>query len=1077
MKNNFMKITMKLLLLSAMFGLVQTAQANDPEYPSVFNTGAQGSSGNWLSPMKLGYGSLSAEEPVGHFGLNFGGLAGGTEKYSWDMTSDSDYGSGLSLGTYKLFDWQKSVFSTEDLFSLTASECKKPCDKEAWNCGWGPVTDEYYQNELKKCGVDPNFKPVKLVSDTEKNTLRCEFGQGIEPFELSYKSIKDLIDYDCDSKKSLGDGAYCYCVLRKSGDPKNKKYTPLTPSDVATLESITKLDGYQRDVMEIEDKFASTAAILAEAFHSQDEDLKKLFNSDDKNQVCLPGSFTQLEAFLKDSPGTEGGVCGERGLGSLDNIFKLNVAQKKCAGSSDPTCVDRAIKEQEKGTLFSAINKKTAEDYAKRNNLTPDEIKAREHYNPKQFSENCEVRKDVAQNLLRAITAGGVGQKDEALRMAEQVGVLVVDDKVDLSTCEVTSVNSPDMGMSYVMAVAVNIKKYRNSGKSPDDFVAQMTSTTSGEYNLKELHKKISDNNYIIAEGVLKNHANTNSNMAKLIEMLDAVIPKQKDLVRSGFEAKLSEVVRVGFKKIEFDVLNSAIKSCHEFIKKTENMCVDLAKGAKEKVTPEQFSKLNPNSAARFAKQSGRLGSLDGIAEPALSRKLSQLRCANIVGDDELKHLAIQKPKAGDSVEVENLPMDRVIAYDKPDTSAKDPSKINSNPWAYSVSDRSRVFSKSDKVGIRGVAKAITATRKNTFKAPLAAAQAKLGAKNAGSSNTGVFKDTNSTVKNIANMSQKSLRGATPLAVNDSPSKTNFVPNFSNLSESKKKEEKSKIERQKKEADERLDVIAARLADLMESREANKSSLKEKDKKLTDEEKAIDPDYQSMLIEKLNLEREIAALEREKTEKATKKKEFEERLADIESASEAEEKQAAQQSQNNVGVAKGTPKKPTGSAGGSAKKSNGGFASAGGGGTVGSGGGGGGTGGGFDNGSNNFFEAAPYVIRLTQDQVTAIKQNFQLLEKPDRWVAGGKPPVIREGNIFYELEVRDGKIVVDALGNPVKKKALNGFNVEGLRKPASGSISDLPKEVDKAEVLRRRAASVRELDGFMNKAKQAKKAK
>ncbi|MBK27077.1 MAG: hypothetical protein CME70_23940 [Halobacteriovorax sp.] len=1057
MKKDLMKTTIKLLLLSAMIGFIQSAQAEDPVTPSF---------DSWRAPLKLSFGSFEQEKSQGNFGLNYGGFAGGTQSYTWNLSDDSEYGGGFSLGTYKLFDWNKSVFSTDDLLSLSSSSCIRPCDKDAWNCGWGPITDEEYQKRLKSCGVDPSFKPVKLVSDSSKNTLRCEFGQGIEPFELSYKSIKDLIDYDCDAKRELGDGAYCYCVLRKSGDPKNKNYTPLTPSDVATLESLTKLDNYQREVMKLEQDFASTAAILSEAFHSPDDDLKKLFESDEKNQVCLPGSFTQLEAFLKDAPGDEGSACGKRGLASLDNIFKLNVAQKKCAESSDSDCVDKAIKEQEKGSMFSAINQKTAEEYAKRNNLTPEEIKARENFNPVQYDKNCEVRKTVAAHIQSAMVGGLHQAKGMALQYAEENGVEMVDGQVDLSTCPPDGTSMPPQMLNYISAVAKTISDYRRSGKSPDKFVEDMANRPGGEYALNELKRKIADNNYIIAVGVLRHHSETKSPMSKLLQMMDAVIPNEEDLVKSGYEAKLSEIVRVGFKKIEVDVLKSAIKGCHEFIKKTENMCIKLAKGAKEEVSPEQFSQLNPKSAARFAKLSENLGSLEGISEAALSRKLSQLRCANIVGDDELKYLAIQKPKAGDKPEVSNLPMDGVIAYNEPDTSAKDPSKVSSNPWAYSVSDRSRVFSKSDRAGIRGVAKAITATRKNTFKGPLAEAQSKLGSKNTDSGNTGVFKDSNAAVKNIANMSQKSLRAATtPVRADTNQAPSSFTQNFAGVSESKAKEEKAKIEREKKEADDRLDVIAARLADLMESREANKKSIKEKDKQLTDEEKATDPDYQSMLIEKLNLEREIAALNREKVEKATAKKEFEERLAEIESASEAEEKGSAQKEASKVAKAKSTPSKTTGGSTGGSSKTGRSIASVGSG-SVGSGGGGG-SGGGADN-SNSFFEAAPYVITLTQDQVTAIKQNFQLLEKPERWVAGGKPPVIREGNIFYELEVRDGKIVVDALGNPVKKKALNGFNVEGLRKPASGKVADLPKEVDKEEVKRRRAARVRNLNAILD---------
>lgn len=1030
-----------------------------------------------------------------HLGFNLGPIMA-PEKEQEEDSVFSFFGSSLSLGTFSgggygsgvsnwFTDWKSTIFDDDDLLSFDKSTCSKTCDKKAWNCGWGPVTDDYLRRELKKCDFDYDFKLITTSPALGLDSVQCESGS-VDDVEKSLESIKDLINYDCANLRPQGEGKFCECILTKSGDVKDHFYSPLTPQEVDSLNAMVELDTYQKEVAALEDSFSTVSSILSEAFLINDPEINELLKQQPHGQACTPGGFNQLEAFLKTPRKDLGGdsLCGDRGIATLDNVYKLNVKIRECGDDgceSDPDANDprkeaqrssrsnrrkgnAALRHFDKmvaslpggGRFFGAVNHATAQDMQERANLSMEQVDALQTQTMQQITQACvSAAGVVAEGIDIAIDGVNDG-----------LGAGVISPEV----CPKEPAMNPPIEAKYVRDIAHLLKKYRNgSYKDINEFAEEIGDASY----IKELKDSIHEDYNIIDLGVLKNHAYADSPIGKLVEMLDAIVEPGKDILSAGSEMKLANSVRSGLKSIQKGLVASAMEKCDQFIAQTVNMCRKLGppdNQERPELSPKEYNDFGAETASRFANYPEYLGSVNGISKDGLARKFNQLRCSKIVDDPKLAEKAFSSDKEGIiGPQVENA-MDIVTASELPANQVKElPKEVIVNPFKGPASLMADIYEQSDSEGLREMARGIRASKDMAFKRSVAEAQETLGGGTA-SSNSAIFTDTDTTVQSISDMTKNTLGPATNQMSAASAAQSQFANTAlaNTVKELNRKqsleEEKRQVERDQKEADDRLDVIASRLADLMESREKNKNDIKEKAEELTPEEQESDPDYQAMLIEKLKLEREIANLNREKLEKSSEKKQFEKRLAEIESAKSSEEGAstgAAGTISTDVAVAKAKAAKSGGGtkSGGKAGRS---IASAGGG--VSSAGGGGGSGGSSISG-DSFFESAPYVITLTQDQVSAIKQNFQLLEKTDRWVAGGKPPVIREGNIFYELEVKDGKIVVDSQGKPVKKKALNGFNVADLRSPASEKPGEKVKGTDQSDIetsrARRRAAVIK----------------
>lgn len=1030
------------------------------------------------------YSTTSDGDP--HLGLNLGSpnrLSG----YGL-LSGNSEYGSGFSLTSSSFgissFDpfnlWSDSLFNDDDLLTFGQSDCRSTCDSKSWNCGWGPVSDTYLRTQLNRCGFnyDRNRK-IEPASNTAGVQIQCEIGGQVKTSETSLDSIKDLIGYDCSNMGELGDEFYCLCVLNKSGNPNDLYYSPLTKAEVDTIESLMTLNDYQVDVKALSTSFESISEILGDALATNNKEIKDMIAADPEAKVCTPGGMVQLEEFLTAEredlgDGQKGSVCGARGYQSLSNLHNLNKAEERAqareeleafggptssagvaaaAANSGPNEIRIASLHEEGVGMLEDINHAQAQRIGVEYNLNDQDIS---HFQKGiDMAELMTAACDKSQRMQAAISQAGAAIMGTTARHFCREGIDGVSVTYSLSQ------------------QLVNIMRdYRTRGKNdPASFVAEIRSKRPEM--LDKLKEGISEKYKVIDKGIFKHHAYQMSPMEKMIETLDAVIPPGTDIFNSGKEGELVGAVEKGLTNLQKEVVSEAMGRCKQFVESTVNICQELDKkgtadAEDRELEVDDYKDFELDRAFSYAKIPDLLGPLKGNKGGPLYRKFSQLRCARIIGDEKLAAQAFAKGEEEDGLigPVQPSGLDGIIAYNEKSSSVDVKGSSDYNPWAASSEVRDRVFRDSKREGIRQVAASLRSQAESTFGGSsnkIAGISTDEGDLKKGNLE---FSDTQTTMGKIADMTAQTLGGNANTVQDDNQIlPTNYDTEIRNMNSSERTREKDIAQREQDAAEERLEVIAQRLADLVEKQNTNTQSREDKESTKSDEELAQDPDYQKMLIEKLELEREIAALERQKLENVQKKKAAAAKIAEVEKA-ETEETSfgtGAGAGSGDSSVAATNTNKSKGS-GSSSKRSP---ASVGSGSFSGGGGGGSSSSVAGSSESDSFFNNAPYVITLTQDQVTAIKENFQVVENPSSWVPGGKPPVIREGNIFYELQVKDGKIVVDALGRPLKKKALNGFNVDGLRQPAS-EIADLPKEVDKDDVARRRAARVRELNALLD---------
>ncbi|MFT6070374.1 MAG: hypothetical protein ACJAT2_000826 [Bacteriovoracaceae bacterium] len=939
------------------------------------------------------------------------------------------------------------------------SDCKKTCDKNLPNCGWGPLTEKALKTRLAQCGMtigDLTLEPVLYDKD---GRISCHSLTIENPTEL--ESLAQLIGYDCNIQRREGDNdaSFCGCILKKAANPKEKLFSPLTAKEKSRIAALTQFDEFQRKTAEIQSSLFQVSKILGAA--SKDPDTKHLFEGDASDSLaCLPGSFDAIGKRFNMKQKDGKFTCGQQGTHRLNAFTKRTILD--CA--DDPSCaknwqrMNRIKARILKGELhkpisfFRFIQKQSIFDNAGSFSQSAQDLHESNHAAP--------VLDVITMNKL--LCENGPSNEEEK-------------ELYNANCNEEVDEQGPKIALANLADVVTFLDIYRNGDyKSIAEFAAFVESDKSNSPRIARVVDGMNDAHRVLKLGVFDTHSNQKTAFAKILSFADNVIPEEIDL-NSADAANLNEVsgeLGKGFKTSKEQVAKQAMDTCRTTLEELALTCAEMdAKPEdmiKNKPSVFEMTNFSPSGAAERLQSQGDLlgGDIHPITTEALRRKFELYRCGNLMRDPELNQLAFDGETNLDASVFKEVfasvsdPSLKEGLASKVDVT-KDRTALD--PYAKTKEGKGGIqqfLRDSDDSDFVKLGKAIgNAGKKHSFTGSLkSVSDNALG--NSAAESTGPTADSVSTLNNIADMAKNSLQAAAGGGSGDMPSfnsEANYANSLSGFNKEKLESEESKVAQEKKAADERLDVIASRLADLMASKKKNDEARSKKVASTDKETLSSDPKYQEMLIEKLKLEKEIASLGIEKKRKLKAKQEFEQKLSAIESEKAFKAKQA-----QKVAAAKASsPVKAKASTKGSSTGSSASRKIA----SVGSGGSssasGGGSGVGFSSEANS-AGSAPYVITLTQDQVTAIKQKFQVVENPNKWVAGGKPPVIREGNIFYELEVADGKIVV-----PFRKKPLNGFNVAGLRVPASDK-EPLPMKIDKKDVKRRRAARVKELNAILD---------
>jgi methyl coenzyme M reductase subunit C-like uncharacterized protein (methanogenesis marker protein 7)/uncharacterized membrane protein YgcG len=1014
--------------------------------------------------------------PVGGVGLDAASI------YLRDNPIADDLSFGMNLNTFKGTTSTSAANSFQDQFSgqypfnysfftnklqsnlFQFSDCKNTCDRKLSNCGWGPLTEAALKSRLNKCGLTMANLSLEPVIVDELGIVSCHSLNVQDPTALD--KLAEVISYDCIDQKREGenDANFCGCILKKAANPKDKFFSPLTLEQKSRIAAMTQFDQFQKKTAEIQSGLFQVSKILAAAIH--DSDTQDLFEGDDNSsKACLPGSFRAIGTKFTTVKQADGKLmCGEQGSHRLNAFFKKTVLD--CAGK--PNCskewrnIARARKRitnndpSEPATIFDFLQHQSVREY-----------------------------KSVYQQGSRPDGSGGASDEE-----IEKVVMDVFNGRKELCTknpddldvaakqryneiCQgQESMAMPAANLSYLQTLVTFVDEYRSNDKfkNIDDYVEHLSESASDRDSMSNIRREMMKEYQVLKVGVFENHANQKSAFAKIISLVDNSLPEgvNLDINTSIGLNKAAADIDIGFKEVKRQVAKDAMVACQEYLTSLAVTCKQMDQKPedmiKNKPSAYDLTHFSPSGAAEmFQQDTQKLGSLAPTTTEGLRRKFELYRCGNLMRDPKLNSLAFES----EGIDLESF---KDVFKSVTDNSLQEglASKIDVTKDVRTVN----IYAEDDKGFLR--------TLKDSGESDLEEFGRVIGKIKNNSSYTGDLKslsdsrlgtpqgnadipltDQDSTLNSIAEMAKKTLApsgndgGASKMSSFNS--EANYASSLSSFNKEKLKDEESKLSKDKNAADDRLDVIAKRLADLMESKKKNDDARASKEKTADSDSLGQDPKYQEMLIEKLKLEKEIASLGVEKSRKLKAKKEFEQKLSAIESEKEEKAKQAQKVAASNIKSAASKSKKT--SKGGSGSSGTGRkIASIG----SGSSASGGGSSSGPSAPTDSTTDYAAYVITLTQDQVTAIKQKFQVVENPNNWVSGGKPPVIREGNIFYELAVEDGRIIV-----PFKKKPLNGFNVAGLRVPASDK-EPLPMKVDKKDVERRRAARVQELNALLD---------
>lgn len=992
---------------------------------------------------------------------NYGLSLNSTIGTIYDPTNNSYLDQFPSLYTFK-YDFFNDK-SQSNLFE--ASECKKSCNVKLTNCGWGPLTETALKSRLKECGMTLADLTLEPEIQTEQGLVSCHSLSVEDPAELA--SLAQLIDYDCNIQRKDGenDGNFCGCILDKAANPKEKLFSPLSKEERSKIAAMTQLDQFQKKTAEIQSGLFQVSKILAAAVH--DSDTQDLFKGEgNEAKACLPGSFEAIGTkFNTPNPDDNKLICGEQGNHRLNEVFKRTVID--CAGNSKCSKewpnMRRAANRIQKGnqereiSIFRFLQHQSVRQYEN-------------DYQGGSRADGSGAASDEAVDQVRT----DIIQRNEFLCQntpnentpAEEVrryNANCIDDKESFAM--------PAANLNYLESIISYIDEYRSNDdykNNIDGYVASLEKDPAHSAVIANIKLEMLNEYKVLKVGVFENHSDHDTTFAKILALVNDSIPEGVNLNSSdsGSLMKAAADLDNGFKDVKIKVAKDAMKACKSYLVSLAVTCREMDQKPEDMIkngpSPYELTNFSPAGAAvRYLENKKALGSMYPTSEEGLRRKFELYRCGNLMRDSSLSSKAFDSE--GIDVDVFNSVF-ASITDPKLETGtasdvdvAKDESKVN----IYMEDDAgfSRTLSRSGDSDLEELGKAISrAKRATTFSRDLkSVSDNRLGGAQGGESLA--QNDQDSTLSNIADMAKKTLSAnggdSSSSNMGSFKSESDYASSLSGFNKEKLKDEEEKLAKEKKADDDRLDVIASRLADLMANKKKNNDDRAKKESSSDKKTLAQDSKYQEMLIEKLKLEKEIASLGVEKR-KLKAKKVLDEKLTAMENEKEFRATKAQSVAASNQKAAasktKSAAKGGSGTSGASRK-----IASAGG-----SSGSAAGSGVGSSTPSATSTDYAPYVITLTQDQVTAIKQKFQVVENANKWVAGGKPPVIREGNIFYELAVEDGKIIV-----PFKKKPLNGFNVAGLRVPASDK-EPLPMKVDKKDVERRRTNTVIELNAILD---------
>ena len=1011
-------------------------------------------------------------------GLLFNNNAKGDFDYYNMMFPSTDLSYRLNTGgdSYSMFtnDLDKILFGE--------SECKTTCDEKMPFCGWvGVSTEAELDARLAKCNMTRSELPLQAKTRDDNVAGGCTTGLVLKSSGSDLDSIAQIIGYDCNALREgeSDDAKFCGCVLKKANNPRERLFTPLSTTEKSLIAAMTHFDDFHKKTAQIQRGLFEASRVLTDAFYHPT--LHKLFEGENNPaKACLPGSFKAIGYNFLQAKQDDGKLnCGEQGTHRLNQFLKKSVETCDSATGCSSAWPNFAAS-NEKLSSATAESPYTVFDFVQDQSIAYHE---QTYQPPKEVTEGMHAGEDMLMSIS--------GFCNRVANNAVEYAQTAAQGAAARAQCDSEPQQTVPLNRSYLESLVSKISEYRaNKDQFPggiDQYVAfQMENGAADE--LGRIEREISNKYPILKHGVFKNHAYAASPFGKMLQMVNESIPEDLDLNSNTKNLRaVADALEGDMDNIQEKIVREAMAGCSNSLRMMATSCKKMDKPNSDlgDLSYDEMSHFSPADAVkRFHGDKGKLGSIHPIHPENLKRKFELYRCGNMMADSNLNAMAFQgvpgikpimDPKifAGVFAEVDDASKEAGTASSVGGEGSE--SEGNLNIYAKSDKDRAAMLASSGDSDLVELGKVLTSGRGSGSRFSQSVSELTgvsndtLVAADPEFSASGVeYSDTSSTMKDIAGMAGDAFSG------NDTQSSSSdinmgnstYAKSLSNYNEKKLADEKIAVEKEKAGADSRLDVIAERLAGLIKKQEANKANTKKKEDELkTDEERKQDPAYQSMLIEKLRLEKEIASLGVEKRKKLAIQKEADEKLQAIEAAKE--EKKAIASAGANGPAATGTPaKKLVKKGGGGSNKIS--KNRAGGGGNFTSGGGGGSS---FSGSSpQSSAEGAPYVITLSEDQRVAIEQNFQVVKKPSSWVAGVKPPVIRDGNIYYELAVKDGKIMVDELGNPIKKKALNGFQIIGLRQPAS-TMEELPKEVDKKEVVRRRAVTVEELNALLNKSR------
>lgn len=911
------------------------------------------------------------------------------------------------------------------------SKCEASCDTRRPNCSWGPLTEEAIQEKFSRCPNIIDRRNELVVYREESLKVRCQIGGKVSATDTmlsSLGSIKDLITYDCSVMKAYddGDGAFCHCILNKAGKEKSSYFSPLTQSEITDLNRLVEADHYKKEIRSLKEGFLRASKILQAGFFAN-ENLQKLIDDTGLGKACIAGGFKQLEELIGAELSDSKAVCGKSGMRKMSLLNKMNNKDKECDKLRKSDCAlegNNGREAKSSDSFFEQINNESISNLKTVHGEELAVILKKEGLNLTQVIDSCKSQ------------SGSILEKGTPLYN---------------SICGNVPKVLPASSYNYQGSISAMLQEYRAYKKLDNpDLASFLNKESSKKLNIKSLLKDISADFPVIRLGVLDNHADQLSPEAKLIELLDFMIPEE-DGTQQGRSAQVIE----GLNNIQRYLTGQAMGRCGSFIKKSAEVCRELdGHGINAELSIGDYKLMNTKEVAALIKDRNLIGeTLEKKTEYELGLKLDQLRCINIVSD---KKMASRGFLNEDILHI--LYRDHIAG--KGNLNILNDEKY---PSGSAVDEGTSFLIKADSFFSKGSVVNENANRPGSLGLVELNGLASSDKLEEATVEPGRLQDAERLSKGFVDETQNSdvynnTEGSQSFMENSYVSKNKNQP-IADKQEEKLIKEEDKNQKQ-------LDVITEQLRSLMAASKSNSDKLDKKESESDKDKRSRDPEYQRMLMEKINLERQIAGLSSEKKEKLEAKQEFEQQLATIEEGRKEKAKQSAiasklaarseaVSSSKDSGVREASRgasisrSRGASGLGGSARSSSGKSVSS-----------------GVDD--QNFYKASPHIITLSQDQVTEIKNNFQLIKDTKSWKSDGKPPVIRDGNIFYELVVKDGKILYEN-GKPVRKQALNGLNQAA---PSRGvaSVKNRPDEAKEslATAKSRRAARVKELNSVLD---------